>query len=453
MERALEAARASGLVPVGEPLLVLLSGGADSVCLLDVSVRLEARVSALHVNYGLRVGADADEAFCRDVSERLGVPLAVEPVALAAAEPGASGNLQAEAREARYEAAERAVAERGGAYAAAHTATDQAETVLYRLAVSPGRRALMGMEPRRGRLVRPLLEVTRAETRAYCRARGLGWREDPSNEDPRFARARVRHEVLPVLRDLNPAAERTIAETALLLGDEHEVLEGAVGEALERLGGPAVSLAALRELPRGLARLVLRRLGEEAAGGPLPLSRADAYAVLALGARGGTQSLDVGGGVTAVVEYGTLRFRRGAEGEGPPPEPVRLAVPGRVRFGPWEVAARPVARRGAASPADDVVSADALGSAVTVRAWRAGDRVHPAGLGGSKSLQDLFVDRKVPRALRRSLPVVEVNGEIAWVAGLTVGERFRPRTPAAAEAGNGEDAVERLVALSARRVA
>src|SRR5437868_2702865 len=142
----LDAARASGLVDEGKPLLVLLSGGADSVCLLDVAVRLGAPVSALHVNYGLRGEAsDEDERLCRELCERLGVPLHVERATLG------SGNLQAEARDVRYGAAER-LAE--GDYAAAHTATDQAATIVYRLAVSPGRRALLGMEPRRGRPVR-----------------------------------------------------------------------------------------------------------------------------------------------------------------------------------------------------------------------------------------------------------------------------------------------------------
>ena len=152
-----------------------------------------------------------------------------------------AGNLQAAARDARYRLAER-LAE--GDYAAAHTASDQAETVLYRLAVSPGRRALLGMEPRRGRLVRPLLEATREETREHCRAHGLAWREDASNADPRFARARVRAEH-PARRcaTLSPAAERTIAETARLLRDEAEVLDGAAAEALAELGGgPAVAL-------------------------------------------------------------------------------------------------------------------------------------------------------------------------------------------------------------------
>ena len=407
MEAPFEAARASGLVVAGEPLLVLLSGGGDSVCLLDVSLRLGARVSALHVNYGLREGAGADEALCRELCARLGASLAVERLELEEA-----GNLQERAREARYALAERRAA---GDYAAAHTATDQAETVLYRLAVSPGRRALLGMEPRRGRLVRPLLAVTREEVRAYCRARGLEWREDPSNADRRFARARVRHDVLEGLRELNPAAERTVAETAQLLRDEGEVLEEAARAALEELGGgPAVSIGDLRARPPALARLVLRRLAEALEGGPRALSRAEADALLRLGERGGTSSLDLRGGLRAVAEYGTLRFTRDLEAA--PPEPVALPVPGRARFGDWEVVARP------GGSGDAAVAG--LGAEALVRSWRAGDSMRPVGLGGTKSLQDLFTDRKVPRALRHTLPVVETRGSVVWVAGVALDERF-----------------------------
>jgi tRNA(Ile)-lysidine synthase len=396
-ERPLEAARDSGLVPAGEPLLVLLSGGGDSVCLLDVALRLGAKVSALHVNYGLRPGADEDEAFVRDLCSRLGVPLRVERLSI-----GEEGNLQERAREARYGLSE-ALAE--GDYAAAHTASDQAETVLYRLAVSPGSRALHGMEPRRGRLVRPLLDVTREDVREYLRARGLDWREDPSNADRRFARARVRHDLLEALRTVGPAAERTIAETARQLREEGELLDAAVSEAVEELGGgPAVSLAALREKPPALRRLVLRRLAGDI---PVPDS------ILDLGERG-TKALDLGGGLRAIAEYGTLRFTRAREAA--VPDPVELTVPGRVRFGDWEVEA--------SLGGTGDVTVTGLGQAATVRGWREGDRMRPAGLGGTKTLQDLFTDRKVPRALRRTLPVVEAAGEIVWVAGVAVDERF-----------------------------
>src|SRR3954451_7592092 len=184
------------------------------------------------------------------------------------------------------------------------------------------------MEPRRGRLVRPLLAVTREEAREHCGRRGLPWREDPSNADRRFARARVRHDVMEAMRTLSPAVERTIAESSLLLRDEAEVLDRDVAEALEALGGgPAISVSDLRSQPPALARLVLRELAERAAGGSRSLSRAEADAILALGA-GGTRSLDLGDGLRAISEYGTLRSPRAAAA--PAPEPVELPVPGRA---------------------------------------------------------------------------------------------------------------------------
>jgi tRNA(Ile)-lysidine synthase len=423
-ERAFEVARASGLIREGEPLVVLLSGGADSVCLLDCCVRLGARVHALHVNYGLRPGSDADEQFCRLVCSRVDVPITIEKVTLG------EGNLQAQAREARYEIAERLAGEHGCDFAAAHTASDQAETVLYRLSVSPGSRALLGMAPRRGRLVRPLLEASREDTREYCRGRGLSWRDVPTNEDPRFARSRLRHEVLPVLRALSPAAEHTIAETSFLLRDERLVIERAADAVIAQLGIPT-PLEALRLEPIGLARTVLVRLAERAAGdATVALSRADCAAILALSDEG-TQMLDLGGGLRAVAEYGALRFQVGeATPEGPPP-PITLEIPGEAAFGTWEVYARmervAQAAGGGFLPArgDALLSPQAIEQPLTIRAWRHGDRMRPAGLEGTKTLQDVFTDNKVPREERDLIPVVECDGRIVWVAGLAIGEDFR----------------------------
>jgi tRNA(Ile)-lysidine synthase len=407
----LAAARKSGLIVSGEPLLVMLSGGADSVCLLDVAIQLGADVSALHVNYGLR-GEDskADADHCRALCASLGVPLRVEGVDL----PD-DGNLQAAAREARYALAERLTT---GDYAAAHTLSDQAETVLYRLATSPGRRALLGMQARRGRLVRPLLALTSAQTREHCRERGLAWREDASNADPRFARTRIRAEVLPVLRDIGPAVERTIAETAAQLQDENEVLNALAAETLARLGGAVVPLELLRQEPPALARLILRRMAETAAGRAVSITRETCAGILGLSSTG-SAVLDLGGGLRVVTEYGAVRFS--AEAPAASSAAMEMSVPGYVRFGSWDVEA--VAGRAG----EAVLSAGALGSSVTVRAWREGDRIRPAGMGGSsKSLQDLFTDRKVPRELRRTLPVVEARGEIAWVAGVAIGQHFIP---------------------------
>ena len=211
-----------------------------------------------------------------------------------------SGNLQAWAREVRYAEARRLP----GLIATGHTATDQVETVLYRLAASPGRRALLGMRAQEGRVIRPLLEVTREETAAYCRERGLAWREDPTNESLDFARNRVRHQLLPALRALHPAAEANILRTLEILRDEAEVLDDLVT--------PEPDLDALGALPPALARLTIT----EMAGAPIGGRLAD---ILAL-SRHGTQTLDLGGGLRAVAEYGRLRFDDG------PSEPPRPAV-------------------------------------------------------------------------------------------------------------------------------
>jgi tRNA(Ile)-lysidine synthase len=197
-------------------VVVLLSGGRDSTCLLDLAARIAGpqAVRALHVNYGLREAAEADEAHCRELCTTLGVSLEVRR----ASRPE-TGNLQAWAREERYAAAAELSAPRQADIAAGHTATDQVETILYRLASSPSRRALLGMRPREGRLIRPLLGVTREETGAYCRWRGLEWREDESNTSDAYARVRVRESLVPALRAIHPAAEQNVLALAGIMRD------------------------------------------------------------------------------------------------------------------------------------------------------------------------------------------------------------------------------------------
>jgi len=304
MSDLLERVRAEGLLRPGRAVVVLLSGGRDSVCLLDVAVAVAGAgaVSALHVDYGLRAGSAADAALCRELCARLGVELEVT----AAPPAPAAGNLQAWARSVRYDRAAELAEARGADVAAGHTATDQAETVLYRLASSPGRRALLGMAPRSGRLVRPLLGVTREETAAWCRARGLAWSEDATNADQRFARIRVRAALLPALRAVHPAAEANVVRTAQLLRDEAAVLDAAVDAVLG--GGRTVALARLRELPVALARLVVVRLAEDAAGALVPRAAARTEEILALDPARAWTALDIGDGVRAVVEGGVLRM-------------------------------------------------------------------------------------------------------------------------------------------------
>jgi tRNA(Ile)-lysidine synthase len=306
----LERVRATGLLPTGPPVVVLLSGGRDSVCLLDLAVRLAGQdaVNALHVNYGLRAEAGDDERHCRALCAQLGVALEVHT----ARRPEDAGNLQAWARDVRLGTGARIAMQRGAQLATGHTASDQAETVLYRLAASPGRRALLGMAERDGLLVRPLLGVSRLKTAAHCVARGLSWREDASNQDPAYARNRARANLMPALRELHPAAEANVVRTAELLRDEAAVLDEVVDTALA--GRDQIALAHLAALPPALARLVVRRLAEDAAGRLCARAPGRLPDILALG----EGALDLGDGARAVVRAGVLRIEATPPGRSAP---------------------------------------------------------------------------------------------------------------------------------------
>lgn len=415
-----------GLVERGSAAIVLISGGADSACAAGGLARAlgPGEVHALHVNYGLREAAADDERVCRELCAKLRIDLHVERPTLA------EGNLQAAARDARYAAAERLRSRAGAAViVTGHTRSDLAETVLYRLAVSPGARGLLGLPARSGRVVRPLLALERARTRELAAAAGLPFNDDESNADPRFARNRIRAEVLPVLRELSPAAERNIAETRAELGEDAVLLERIVLEELEGMGAGAgavaVSAAELAQREPALRRLCLRALAERAGGRPVALGRARADEIVRVSSRPQGGEVDLGGGLRAVCESGAIGFVTSSEVEAAP-QPVALRVPGRARIGRWEVRAElhpaPV---DAAGPELATLDAAALAGEVEVRTWREGDRMRPLGMDGSKTLGDLFTDRAVPRSIRHTVPVVTVGGEVAWVAGVAVGERFK----------------------------
>ena len=420
-------------MPEGSSGVAMVSGGPDSACLAAALVAAVGAQSvvALHLNYGLRPDSGEDEATVRALCEGLGIELEVERPELAA------GNVQAAARDARYAAAEALHASRNLDWiATGHTRTDLAETVLYRLASSPGRRALLGLAPKRGRIIRPLLALGRDETRQLASAAGLPFRDDPSNEDPAFSRARIRRDVMPALTDINPSTEENIAATWAELAQESEALDAAVSEILGAAGdAPALGAAVLTDLHPAIRRLVLRGFIERRteASVALPPDRAAEIWRLMQTQEGG--EVDLGAGLRALCEAGHLRVA------GPPeavPDPVDLTIPGAARFGTWEVRAERLdAEPTADLKSDDLRTADpdtalldaeAAGARLTVRAWRDGDRMRPLGLDGTKSLQDLFTDRRVPRSLRRTLPVVAGEGDrILWVAGVAISDEAKVR--------------------------
>ena len=423
VQRILDCIRDGGLLGPATEVVAMCSGGRDSTCLLDVCVTLcgAGHVRALHVNYGLRgADSDADEAHVRTLCATLDVELSVMQARRATE---ATGNLQSWARDIRYAAAAELAGGGETLIAAGHTASDQAEGMLYRLAASPGRRALLGMAARDGRLVRPLLVLSREETEAYCVERGLSWRDDVGNVDERYARTRVRTQVLPAMRELHPAAIENLNRTAALLREEGAVLDELVHGVL---GGEAqIAVARLGELEPALRRLVVVRLAEDAAGTLVPGAGARVEELLALAPRGGSAELDVGAGVRAVVEYGVLRMEAG-EREPPILESVPLALPGSALFGGWRLECDLGEAQAGDGAAVALLDADALEQPLCVRAWRAGDRMQPVGLGGhSRTLADLFTDRRVPRARRRTLPLVLCGDAVAWVPGVATAERFR----------------------------
>ncbi len=308
-----ERVRAEALIAAGAPVIAMLSGGRDSVCMLDLSVRVTGaeQVTALHVNYGLRDDSDEDERHCTELCESLEVELRIERPR----RPEGPGNLQAWARDIRYAVVAELALARGATIVTGHTADDQVETILYRLASSPSRRALLGMRQHDGRLARPLLGFTRDETTAYCEQRGLSWRDDSSNLEPAYARNRVRHGLLPELAKIHPAAAENVLRTAALLRDEAAVLDALVDGELDGSGDSArgtITLERLAELPPALRRLVLQRLADGAAGRPVPGAARFAEQVTGL-RRTGTAMLDLGSGIRAVVESGILRATKEAD--------------------------------------------------------------------------------------------------------------------------------------------
>lgn len=427
------AIRDSGLVEAGSSGVLLLSGGPDSIALLAglAGVELSGLV-VLHLNYGLRPESGSDQAVCESACGRLGVELVVRE----AGEP--EGNTQDWARRLRYEAAEVLRAGRNAEWiATGHTESDVAETVIYRLASSPGRRSLAAMKPRNGAVVRPLIGLTRDQTRALADESGLGFADDSSNEDPAFARVRIRREVLPVLEQINPAATANISLTRTELAEEGELLEGLANQALdEALVAGRLAVADLEDRHPALRRLMIRALAERVTKEMIPVPADVAAEAMRLAADPEGGLLDLGGGHRLRMESGTISVEDrdpvgSGDGDG---DGVQITPGVAASWRGWTLEVTLLDAPFAITGAEEAtLDREDLSAALTVRGWLPGDRIQPLGMKGSKTLQDLFTDAGVPRSERARIPVFTSASEIVWVAGLAVSHRhrLRPGTSAA----------------------
>ncbi len=402
--------------------LAMVSGGPDSVALLRALVALKVRPVVLHVDHGLRGEESKEDAeFVRELCEEL--DLAYEG---RRAEFG-EGNLQEEARRKRYRFAEKLAGERGlSSIATGHTAEDVAETVLLNLARGAGLRGLSGIPPVRGQVVRPLIRHSRRDVLRYLEHLDQRYRIDPTNLTPKYARNRVRLEILPVLEELFPGAGSNIAHGAFLVREDLEVLEGFVAEAIHRRAEEVVlPLDELERMPPALRRHAVRRAYATLTSDEVFLDSTAVEGVLMLTQkRKGTKAIHLPAGVIGVVRFGeelALYYETGLfSGE----ENLLL---GEQSFGGWIVSVQEASEfdaRDAAQP--EVAYLDAKRGPYRVRMAREGDIIRPLGLEGTKKVFRAMMDRKVPKDLRHQTPVVvDTLGRVAWIFLGETGEEFQ----------------------------
>ncbi|MGB9081330.1 MAG: tRNA lysidine(34) synthetase TilS [Desulfuromonadaceae bacterium] len=435
--------RRNRLFRPGDTLVVALSGGADSTFLLDLLTRLpdyNLRLVAAHLNHCLRgAESDADEEFCRETASRHAVPFESRRIDVKMLASDNQLNLEDAGRRARIEFLD----EIRGMYGAAavvlaHHADDQAETVLMRLLRGSGMTGLSGMSYRNARgYVRPLLDISRSEIERYLRRCGLEWREDASNSDTAYLRNRIRHELLPLLEEYNPAIRMRLAATASVLGGDeallNELTERTFAETCRIGEGRVVcGVGQLRALNPALRRRVLRHAFKQLAGTleGVSLRHIDAICDLVDSARPNSR-LPLPQGVAAVREYETLLLlpagvdvgvhAGGAESG------LLITEPGCYQLPSGGSLSVEISAAAVFPPDSGTAYFDLARTPFPwlVRTFRPGDRMTPFGMSGRKKVKDIFIDRKVPSSERRRIPLLWQGEDLLWVAGVCSSELCR----------------------------
>lgn len=454
----LEANARERLFPRGARVLVAVSGGADSAALLHVLASLRPDlgidVCAAHLDHGLRSEESAADArWVGEFAERLGVPATIGRRDVAEAARRLRGTTEEIARRVRREFLEQTAREqRAERIALGHTRDDQAETVLLNILRGAGIDGLRGMAWVSGAIVRPLLGAARADTEAYCRAHGIAYREDASNRDLAYRRNRVRAELLPNLETYyNPSVRDALirlseiarADVAVL----DELAERRVADAA-RLGPDgawSIEASAVIAQPPGLRRRIVRRLIARASPGLVDVHLATIEALLAAvaGCAPPVSWTLPGARTVLLANRERLLVRPARAPETPLPVHASLSVPGTTDVPSLgiRVQAETLQMAGGAPGIEAhraYVPTRALAGPLAVRNRRPGDRMRPMGLGGSRKIQDILTDRKVPAAERDRLPIFVDAAGVLWIPGVALDER-------AAISGEGECVVRLTV--------
>jgi len=398
-------------------VLCAVSGGRDSITLLHLLSTLAADagfgIAAAHFNHQLRPTADRDEDFVRDWCGERGIPLTCGRGDVRAFARREGLGIEDAARTLRYAFLEGAAQDIGAdRIATAHHREDNAETILLHLLRGTGLQGLGGIPPVRGRIVRPLLEVSRAEIDAYVERNGLLYVEDESNRDASYMRNRLRLEVLPLLEEVSPGCGARIASAAALLREEDEYLrretEGLLPDAEHDT--IRIPVTVLGREDAVLRRRLVRAMGEKLG---VSLSRGQTEAVLSLGSGG---FLDLPEGLCAVRKPRQLILKK----QPSPPEPLTLR-PGEQTWGSWRVTLEK--REGLIEEASDRVVLRDLGGEITIAAWDGTGRL--AVENGSRTIKRLFADAGVPVERRAEHPAVLVDGRLAAVFGVATDWTYR----------------------------
>ena len=430
----------------GAPVLVMVSGGGDSVALLHLLAPgslgpTRQDISVLHLDHGLRGAAsDGDSDFVEALCAALSIPCTVVRYDVGAYAQDAGLNLEDAGRRVRYRFAEeeldalcdaRGVARDAGRIATAHTRDDRTETFLMRLASGAGAGGLSAIPYARGRIVRPLLDVGRDELRAWLVERGIEWREDETNVDLERTRAKVRAELLPRFRELNPSFDATLARTLDLLAEEDSLLSAMADQFSRDFAQVEAGreVAFNRALMGTLSRAMLRRTVREALLAAFPeASRLEAEHVDAIVSGMGEERFarDLPGGLRAESRYDTLVVVK-PDDVPRAVAPSLLMIPGTADLGDaGSICAEEVSSSDVAgTPESVVVDASLIGDPLVVDGIRPGDRMRPLGMEGTRKLSDMLVDAKIPRRERGAMPVVRDGERIVWLAGVRMSEDYR----------------------------